>query len=871
MAALFTFAANPIETVECVTSSRTCSSPLDLHITSAGDAIFDGAVIDLDSEKAWLFFDNIRPNDVISSYASKVLVNGEPMNVDVNCRVVIYEHGSVVMPYTAGIKPLIAYAEENFAGANASYTTDVYYCDNPDEEMPLSMVKPMPQDNTIRSFRLRRGYMVTFACGSDGLGYSRIFIADTADIEMASLPKELDHKISFIRVCKWQYTSKKGWAGSYWKEAPKGLQYVGEQCDLTRSTWYYNWGASAKATTNPARIDSSYNQEFVPEKWGAGGTWDEVYGVCNVSHLIGYNEPDHTEQSNVSVATAIEEWPRLMKTGLRLGSPATTSNDWLFEFMKEAKKRNYRVDFVVVHAYWGGLSGKEWYDKLKEIHETTGRPLWIKEWNNGANWTSEGWPSGTEAQQQKQLRDLKEILTVMDTTTFIERYSIYNWVEDKRAIILDGKLTPAGEYYAENNPGYFYDSSKEVIPTWSVREAPTLSYEGYSPNEGIHLSWTDYNGEQIGSYEMERSYGVGYDAVGDLDMPSCSFIDHPQWDCANGQIHYRLVQHPLKGTGKKSNVVDVNVIQNEKGRTSVSALLIKERWGLAKLTSDVSNPLFLLGPATYRNKMPLSPCLRNPLPDAVDVRLACYEYQQSPTLANPDTIALLVLPDDAKVKGLVCDYGKVDGIGEVWKTVSFSKQFVSTPVVFATQITDSSSMAKTVHIRNVTSKGFQISIKREEAAQDDDNVEEAVWIALSTGKGKIDDYAIQVGLTPDAAVGDNLSGGYTIETEQTGNMPFFFAQMQTCSDSIASTLRIKKRTAKSVTLIKDREKSASYGSVLPETVGWMALRPYSVVSAIQSPHNGTSKATAFDVLGRKIATPHGLCIVNGKKTIVRKH
>lgn len=866
---LFAVAVNPVETVESIRTSRTCAAALDLHLTASDNAIAHGATINLTSEDAWLFFDNVRPNEVISAYAAQIFINGRPMDVKSNCRVVIYKQGAVVMPYPTNFEPLTAYTGEGFTGKAASYAADIYYCDNPDEAAPLDMVKPMPQDNSIRSFRLKRGYMATFACDADGLGYSRIYIADTADIKLLTLPKELDHNISFVRVSKWQYTSKKGWAGSYWKEAPKGLQYVGEQSDLTRSTWYYNWGSSALSTTNPAQTDSSYNQEFVPEKWGAGGSWNGVFSVRNVSHLMGYNEPDHTEQSNVSVETAIKEWPRLMKTGLRLGSPATTSNDWLFEFMKEAKKRNYRVDFVVVHAYWGGLSGKEWYDKLKVIHETTGRPLWIKEWNNGANWTNEGWPDGTVAQQQKQLSDLKEILTVMDTTSFIERYAIYNWVEDKRAIILDGELTPAGQYYAANNAPYFLNADKVVMPIIRVREAPVLSYFGYTHNDGITLSWTDYNGEQISGYTVERSLGGDYETIAQVEMPCDSFMDLPPWEEATGFVNYRLKQHPLSGSGKTSNIVHAAVVANAAERPVATNLLIDENWALAKLQNAANGMFYLLSPATYRNKMPLAPTLRHAIDDAADLRLAAYDYQASPTLANPDTIALLVLPQTASFDGLTSERSVIDSVGSDWKTVDFSTSFISTPAVFATQISANRPYASTVHIQNVTPFGFQVSVQHEEAIEADDIKEQVAWLAVATGEGTLGDYAVNVGLTIDAAVGDNLSGGFSIETRGKGQMPLFFAQMQTFSDSITATLRIKNRSSDSVTLIKDREKSASYGSVLAERVAWMTLAPVDTTSSIRTSPivNVTNGVEVYDLNGRKLSAPCGLCIVNRKKVI----
>jgi Glycosyl hydrolase catalytic core len=58
--------------------------------------------------------------------------------------------------------------------------------------------------------------------------------------------------------------------------------------------------------------------------WGAGSvttaTLSQVRREGRV--LLGFNEPDLSSQSNMSVSQALALWPRLMATGMRLGSPA---------------------------------------------------------------------------------------------------------------------------------------------------------------------------------------------------------------------------------------------------------------------------------------------------------------------------------------------------------------------------------------------------------------------------------------------------------------------------------------------------------------------------------------------------------------------
>jgi hypothetical protein len=71
------------------------------------------------------------------------------------------------------------------------------------------------------------------------------------------------------------------------------------------------------------------------------------------------------------------------------------------------------------------------------------RPLWVTEWNNGANWTGCADPSF--AQQEAAVQAMIDML---ETTPFVERYALYNWVEDVRRVKWDdGSLTAAGVRY----------------------------------------------------------------------------------------------------------------------------------------------------------------------------------------------------------------------------------------------------------------------------------------------------------------------------------------------------------------------------------------------------------------------------------------
>ena len=89
-----------------------------------------------------------------------------------------------------------------------------------------------------------------------------------------------------------------------------------------KANWYYSWGREL-------REERPKNVEFVPMFWGKWFKDDDIEYLLNLKNqnqikfVLGFNEPDSLNQSNMSVDEAIALWPKLEAIGLPLGSPAT--------------------------------------------------------------------------------------------------------------------------------------------------------------------------------------------------------------------------------------------------------------------------------------------------------------------------------------------------------------------------------------------------------------------------------------------------------------------------------------------------------------------------------------------------------------------
>jgi hypothetical protein len=403
----------------------------ELNITGTGDPI-PGCTINLNSEDSWVFFQNVVPTTVVTNLLSRLRVNGATAAADTNVRVVEYVNGTVVVPQASGFRPLEIFTGTQMTGASAKLATYTEY-----NNQALGVFS----DN-VRSFILKRGYTATFASNENGTGTSRDFVAQDSDLELSFMPAGLDGTVSFVRVYPWRWVSKKG------------------SCDVDpvvlNARWHYNWNNSKNSTRD---------WEYVPIKqqpsWpGLGNVGN--YKTQQVDHVLGFNEPNNPVEDAYknltpqgSVSDAVARWDELLSTGLRVGAPAVTDGgySWIVDFVNQANAAGKRVDFVPVH-YYRSYSGNSpsgattaMYNYLKSIYDATGKPIWVTEFNNGANWTDDAHDPNVT-----QNRDVIEaMVNMMDSTPWIERYAVYSDVEwFRRTHYDDGSFTPMGAMYRDH-------------------------------------------------------------------------------------------------------------------------------------------------------------------------------------------------------------------------------------------------------------------------------------------------------------------------------------------------------------------------------------------------------------------------------------
>ncbi|MBN2038372.1 MAG: hypothetical protein JW768_16650 [Chitinispirillaceae bacterium] len=421
-----------------VNQSVTMRGSAELHLTSPTAPIDASSTINFVTDNGWVFFDGIRPDTVQDRYLDRFLVSGNAASVEENVKLVQHVNGTVIISRGGSYRPLYLFDSADLSGSRDTLGVG------------LSTTGSPRLGRAVRSFLLKRGYCATFANNPDGTGQSTVFIADTSDIAF-NLPVELSGAVALIRVADFRWAGKKGMGG--------GNQ---TQRAIFNLSAYYDWGNGGAQYPSTA---------YTPMMWGKTDSAGvaRVSRRTDVSHLLAFNEPDNPNDQSGAIGnlymtdTAVASYRHLLRTGLRLGSPAVTDNtrgwNWLDTFMTKASRLNYRVDFIAIH-YYQKRAPADLYNRLRSLWNKYARPVWVTEFNYGATWNP------LPADSMEYYQGLKAFVDMLDTCAFVEHYFVYPWwgTADSVLSIFKTETPPthsyAGRWYAEKPDCYGYRSSR---------------------------------------------------------------------------------------------------------------------------------------------------------------------------------------------------------------------------------------------------------------------------------------------------------------------------------------------------------------------------------------------------------------------------
>lgn len=251
------------------------------------------------------------------------------------------------------------------------------------------------------------------------------------------------------------------------KSAKRGIAYdLRDAADFAALapgvSWWYGWSPLVQGGTS-AGLRASYRMDFMPMLWN--GNFDDaqirqlLLADPQIRHLLVLNEPNLTDQANLTPAQAAALWPRIealaAATGVAIVGPQITWGTmsgyadpvvWLDAFFAAYRAaqggRDPRIDQLGFHWYDYGLAGQ--LDRLAKY----GKPFWVTEM---ANWhTGDG--SAQIDTVAKQKAQMTEMVAVCEARADVLRYAWFTgrWNPDPhhtRLLDASGVLTELGRHY----------------------------------------------------------------------------------------------------------------------------------------------------------------------------------------------------------------------------------------------------------------------------------------------------------------------------------------------------------------------------------------------------------------------------------------
>ena len=302
-------------------------------------------------------------------------------------------------------------------------------------------------------------------------------------------------------------------------------------------SWSYNWG-SQPSTTTISNLFDEYNLDYFPMAWnGVNEVQIRSYKQThpNCEYILAFNEPNLTDQANMTPAQAARKWPELKaladELGLKIVSPAmnygtlsgySDPEKWLDEFFTLVPKSD--IYAIALHCYMGSAGAMHNYIHKFDKYQL---PIWMTEF---CSWDRPA-PGSVEA----QINYMNEAVVMMEAETNVERYA---WFIPRAGGAVDsypymqllskdniGQLSPQGEVYAALSS---FDKT-----TWLSTQAPILpnTYSNCSAAETIkngtfeavpHLQPTTDNAGRLMMTDMVNGKWVEYQL--DVKQPTNAMI-----------------------------------------------------------------------------------------------------------------------------------------------------------------------------------------------------------------------------------------------------------------------------------------------------------------------------------------------------------
>lgn len=209
---------------------------------------------------------------------------------------------------------------------------------------------------------------------------------------------------------------KRGVAQNSWALPKEDLALLGPAM-----SWTYNWSSTALSDAFSAALKAN-SVDYCPMAWNAN--YNETGLTAANEWILGFNEPNLTDQCNMTPSQAAEHWPKLVAiakaSGKKLVSPAMNYGTlegyhdpikWLDDFFTQPGCSLDDIDAIAIHCYMPSSGAVK---NFIELFRKYGKPIWLTEFCNG---------NSNNISEAAQMDYMSNTLNMLEQNDLVERYA----------------------------------------------------------------------------------------------------------------------------------------------------------------------------------------------------------------------------------------------------------------------------------------------------------------------------------------------------------------------------------------------------------------------------------------------------------------
>lgn len=372
-----------------------------------------------------------------------------------------------------------------------------------------------------------------------------------------------------------------------------GSPFMQEDIHLLASAvaWGYNWGPAPTGTALSAFDETG--MEFCSMAWNKAYNKEAITAYVQMhpecKYLLAYNEPNLTDQSNMTPQEAAEGWSELVAfahgLGLQVVSPAMNYGTlagysdpvkWLDEFFAQPGVSIDDVCAISLHCYMGSAGAmKLFIDRFDKY----GKPVWMTEFC--------AWEQSVSS-ATAQINHMSEAVLMMEKDPRVERYAWFlvrgngmlsklpynQLVTDdepirlsEQGLVYTGLSALSEEYLDATNP--VLANTCADISTWADAE-PVASPHFYPRGDAYGSLYMQMVSGQYAEYRVSvpkacRQFTVCYQAYmktslrGALDGQDYTIVlprtQDGEWHTMSVAMPVAAGQHTLRITNESGNAL----------------------------------------------------------------------------------------------------------------------------------------------------------------------------------------------------------------------------------------------------------------------------------------------------------------------------